>query len=145
MIEHMVKGCVLPRQDLPQADCLHLCSFMWPEGWTQSGATLGSFKNQPLLEEINLWDLGCFLRNAAGWESFYQLSEFSSSFCVWLLAYLQILCLVSLRISLKKFCFFVSRTAVKVNSVASAPSNTFCLKNRTLRGLQNYFIFYYTR
>jgi len=59
-----------------QANCLHLCSPHDQKGWTQGGATLGSYKGQPL-EGGDLLDLDCFLRRStAVRELFHQLGEF---------------------------------------------------------------------
>lgn len=47
-----------------QANCLHLSFQRNQKGWTQDGATLGSYKGQPQKGGY-LLDLGCFLRRSA--------------------------------------------------------------------------------
>ena len=61
VIEHLVKGCGWCREHR------RLCAPVSPheqQGWTQSGAHLGSYKGQPLVGGLPL-DLGCFLRRSA--------------------------------------------------------------------------------
>lgn len=61
VIGHPVKGSSWPREHR-----LTLCTYalhMSRRGWTQTGATVSSYKGQSLKRE-HLLELGCFVRNA---------------------------------------------------------------------------------
>lgn len=85
---------------------MHLCSPCQQKGWTPPWAHISS----------RHWREGTSWTWAASWEScciateaLHQLGEFHPSSCVWLLAYLWVLCLVSPKTCQKQFCLIMSK------------------------------------
>mgnify|MGYP001852791813 CR=1 FL=1 len=81
---------------------------IWPEGVETGWSHLYSYEGQPWKGE--LLDVGCFLRGVLHSHRALSPVKFSSSFCIWLLAYLWVLCLLLPR-TCQKYChFFISKT-----------------------------------